>query len=136
MKKLLIFALLLIPLIGNSQFVEKTSKQEVYQEVNSFRAEHGLPALQVSEKLENSSAIYAFKLHTFYSGENRHDQAWLNRQRFRAGELIGSSFNPVDQWRMSAAHKSLLLSKGYTHVGCAKVGGNYVLRLMKVPDKG
>lgn len=135
MKKLLIIALLLIPLIGSSQFVEKTSKSDVYQEINSFRSEHGLPALQVSEKLENSSAIYAFKLHTFYSGENRHS-AWANHQRFRSAELLGSSFNPVDQWKRSAEHKRILLSKGYSHVGCAKVGGSYVLRLMKVPEKG
>lgn len=136
MKKLFLIAILLIPLIGTSQFVDKTSREEVYQEVNAFRAEHGLPALQVSERLENSSAVYALKLHVFYSDANRHDVNWINRQRFRVAELLGSSFKPVDQWKNSTQHKNGLLATQYNYMGCAKVGGSYVLRLMKMPDKG
>lgn len=129
---LLMGALLIaIPPEAKSQFLEKTSKTEVYASVNQYRADNGLPALQVSPALERSAEVYAFKLNVFYSDPLRHDAAWINRQEFRCAELLGEAYKPIDQWKRSATHNAVLLAKGFTHIGVGKSGGGYVLRVMQ-----
>lgn len=115
-----------------AQFIDATPKTELYAEINAYRADHGLPALEVSESLEQSSALYAFKLHVLYGGERRHDLAWINRNKRKGvAELIGNSYKPMDWWKRSYTHNSVLLAKGFTKMGLAKYEGNYVLRVQR-----
>lgn len=137
MKKLFSIVLLLtafvvaIPPEAKALPVEKKSKTEIYQEINQYRAEHGLPAMEISRSLERSADTYAFKLHTFYSDQLKHDQAWVNRQRYLRSELLAYAEDPFIAWTKSYRHNNLLLSKRFTSMGLGinKAGG-YVLRVM------
>lgn len=137
MKKLLSLVLLMgalfiaAPPEAKAHVVDKVSKTEIYQEINAYRAEHGLPALEISNALERSAEVYAFKLDKFYGGELRHDQAWLNRKRKLSSELLAYSDHPVTAWKKSYRHNNLLLSKRFTAMGIGvNKGGGYVLRVM------
>jgi uncharacterized protein YkwD len=137
MKKLfglLLFGLLLTFVLPKPDAQAKTdnpTKVEIYSMINAYRAEHGLPALEVSRSLERSADTYAFKLHTFYSDKLRHDNAWVNRQKRQTSELLAYAEDPVGAWRKSFRHNNILLSKRFTSMGLGtnKAGG-YVLRVM------
>lgn len=129
MKKfILLIAVFLASLSSYSQFVEPTSKADVYQSVNEYRANHGLQPLQISEKLERSSEFYAMRVNIFQKKE-RHDKAWLNRHK-DSGELLGVTYRPVDGWKESYTHSKMLRSKRYAYMGLGRSGDTYVLRLI------
>jgi uncharacterized protein YkwD len=129
---LLMGALLIaIPPDAKAYAVEKKSKSEVYQEINQYRAEHGLQALEISKSLERSADVYAFKLHSVYSDQLRHDQAWVNRHKYLRSELLAYADDPFIAWTKSYRHNNLLLSTRFSSMGLGinKAGG-YVLRVM------
>lgn len=133
MKKLVTFILLLgaMLIIAPPEAKSEKSKAEVYQEINQYRAEHGLPALEVSKSLERCADVYAFKLHSIYSDQLRHDQAWVNSQKRLRSELLAYADDPITAWTKSYRHNNLLLSTRFTSMGLGtnKAGG-YVLRVM------
>jgi len=54
---LLMGALLIaIPPEVKAQVVDQTSKTEIYQEINAYRVQHGLQALEISPNIKSTSA--------------------------------------------------------------------------------
>jgi uncharacterized protein YkwD len=132
MKRLLIilFAVWLIPIGTEAQEVEKTTKSDIYQMINDYRADHDLPLLKVNDRLESSASVYAFKLN-LQEGKVKHSKAWLKRQKDPCGEIIGESFRPLDRWEKSYTHNKILLAKGWTEFGVGMSGGTSVVRFIK-----
>jgi uncharacterized protein YkwD len=109
--------------------LQKSSREEVYLEINQYRKENGLPELKVSKSLERSAKVYAFKLHAFYSDNLRHKKDWFIQNK-RSYELLAYGHDPVNGWKKSYAHNRILLSKRFTHMGLGlNNAGGYVLRI-------
>lgn len=110
------------------QVADKTTSTEVYAEINAYRAEHGLPALQVSETLEMSASVFAFNLNL--TGKERHAKLWFAAHNRLCAEVIGGIYDPVDRWKKSSVHNRILLSKGFSHMGTGTSGGHRVVRFV------
>jgi uncharacterized protein YkwD len=105
--------------------------------VNTERAEHGLPALQLSENLTNSADAFAHRL--MRRGQFRHERR-IRVQRARyshVGEALalgtGGPAATVQAWMDSPPHRRLLLSRKFKLAGAGHAGKIRVLHLASRP---
>ena len=100
--------------------------------VNAERAEHGLPALQVSKDLSRSADAFAHRLTG--RGQFRHERR-IRVQRGRyshVGETLALNLDvagAVRAWMASPPHRQLLLSPKFRLAGAGHAGKIRVLHL-------
>jgi uncharacterized protein YkwD len=100
--------------------------------VNTERAEHGLPALQVSPGLTRSADAFAHRL--MRRGQFRHERR-IRVQRARyshVGEALAFNLDvagAVRAWMASPPHRGLLLSRKFKFAGAGHAGKIRVLHL-------
>jgi len=109
-----------------------SSEQVALDEINQFRARHGLHALQHSEELNNASRRWSSTMR-----ERRIFQHASSAERGGAGENIAmnhetdpvaSARRAVQQWINSPAHRAFLLSRNITEAGVGGDGGYWTFR--------
>ena len=104
--------------------------------INTERAEHGLPALQVSSDLTRSADAFAHRL--VRRGQFRHERR-IRVQRGRyshVGEALALGHGPrsaVKAWMASPPHRRLLLSPKFRLAGAGHAGKIRVLHLASRP---
>lgn len=122
-------ALLTLSVSTSAQFLEKTTSQEVYTEINAYRVANGLPALEVSSTLEISASVYAVNLNV--TGREKHAKLWFATHNRLCAEILGGPRKPVDRWKTSYIHNRILLTKNFTHMGTGMSGGTRVVRFLQ-----
>jgi uncharacterized protein YkwD len=100
--------------------------------VNTERAEHGLPALQLSQNLTGSADAFAHRL--MRRGQFRHERR-IRVQRARyshVGETLaldlGADRGPVatvKAWMASPPHRRLVLSRKFRLAGAGQAKGRF-----------
>lgn len=90
--------------------------------INYIRAQHGLPPLKESLKLQISAKNWLINL-------ERHDRGMVHDFSTRYGEVLTNSVYPTRWWMGSPSHRRVLLGRRWTRIGIAKKNGVYCARL-------
>ena len=103
--------------------------------INTERAEHGLPALQLSQDLTRSADAFAHRL--VRRGQFRHDAASASnaalQPRRRGARARPRPRSAVKAWMASPPHRRLLLSPKFRLAGAGHAGKIRVLHLASRP---
>ena len=105
--------------------------RDVVQQVNNYRAAHGLSKLKLSRSLSRSSFAYARRL--MRSDRFGHSSRIRASSRFHMlGENLAFSWGkrrsariPVRGWSRSAPHRAVLLNRSFRYVGVGRVAGRF-----------
>jgi uncharacterized protein YkwD len=108
-----------------------TPAEAVRQEINDFRADHGLPGLRASPSLDRSSVRFARSM--MARDQFGHaDQINASQIFSRLGELLqfryGWQTRPrlaVRSWKHSPSHTRLLLSRSFDYAGGGRSKGYF-----------
>ena len=100
-------------------------------EVNRVRAQHGLPPFRFSASLRRSAHRYAgWMLRADFFGHQGRIRA--SRRYRRLGEALSlhrgwraQVRRTVQRWLRSPGHRSLVLSRGFRHLGAGRARGSY-----------
>lgn len=96
------------------------SQNEYYFQLNMIREQNGLAPLVVDHKLERKSSKW-LKHISRYPG--------LPHDKNVNEVMCENTYNPVDSWLKSRAHKKLIMSPKFTKIGMAWLGNRYCARL-------
>jgi uncharacterized protein YkwD len=118
-------------LVPAAQASAVTPAEKMIWKVNVYRAQHGLPGLQMNGSLNHSSRKYArHMMRAGYFGHSRRIHA--SRRFKRLGEIIemhrGSRLNvagALHAWQRSPGHNAILLDGSFKYVGAGPVKGRF-----------
>src|SRR3954447_2025516 len=113
------------------------TEKTVVRLMNQVRARHGLPALKPSRRLARAADGHSRDMlrHDFFAHESSDGTSFDRRVRSyaharRVGENLamlpgasGAAYEVVQMWLGSAAHREILLSRGFRRVGVGTRSG-------------
>lgn len=112
-------------------------QRQLFEHINTIRAEHGLPAYQYSLKLESAAQTHVVDMQSHGLRSHRGSDGSMYYERLAtagyttaepwgaANETIGWGNNldrQINWWMNSGVHRSIILSSHYTEIGIGYIG--------------
>jgi uncharacterized protein YkwD len=123
----LLVAIAVLPSPASAATRQDRTESAILRAMNSVRARHGLPRLQASSALAKAADAHSAAM--LRSGTFSHGAVFTRLRRYTRSRSIGETLawmsrcdsrQIVDMWMNSAAHREILLSPKFAHVGVGK----------------
>jgi len=127
----LIATIIFSTVLATAGYAAEPADLQLLANVNAVRQEHGLPVLEIDERLDADAVIRAKEVAALYSHTRPDGTEWYTVDLEKAyGENISNRIdyaNIVDTWSNDEIHYGNIMNARFTHVGVAHVGDRWVM---------
>lgn len=124
------------PVFQLTGFSQITAADEIFRQVNAYRAQHGLSALKRDPLLEQAAAVRASEISQKFSHTRPDGSSWSTVSGRAFGENIARGHRTADKamaaWMTSSGHRANILRGSFGSIGIAAVQINGVMHWVQL----